>query len=227
MKDVDIYAAADKAIQNLNRDMVRSFGHLKTSKADELHIIREVTALYQELRQKARRRYQEVAFEAFLLAMFLCGTDGMEAQKKAEKTIDAGWVDAFLADVDPVVKYRFDTETERKAQRLAEALVAAAEAEGAGTKGKPTTWSAAEIDKAMKDWSRQVGQGAIDVTDAAVMEAYEAAGIENVRWITERDGRECSECRRRDQKVYPLDAVPVKPHRGCRCRTVPERTEGS
>lgn len=224
MKDTDIYTAADKAIQVMNRDMLRDFGKLKTSRLDELHIIRSVTAVYTEQARKARKRYLEVGMEAFLLGLFLCGTEGRKARQMARKSITAKWLDEILSEPDLVTGYRFDRETERKAQRLAEALIAEAErqsAPGSGKKPPAATGKDQLIDRAVREWSRQVGQYAIGITDDALMEAYEAAEQQEVRWVSVRDNRRCTECRERDGKVYRLDEVPPKPHFNCRCRIVP------
>lgn len=228
MKDINIYSAADQAIQIMNRDMLRDFGKLKTSKLDELHILRDVTEVYRKQAQKARKRYYEIGFEAFLLGLFLCGIQGKKAQQMAEKAISPEWVDAFLKDINLVTGFRFDTETERKAQRLAEALTAESERaeDGASSGGgrrpaAPVSGKDLLIDRAIKDWSRQVGQYAIDITDAALMEAYEAAEMPDVKWISVEDNRRCTECRERHGKIFPLDEVPPKPHWGCRCKLVP------
>ena len=238
MREVDFYGPADRAIQSMNREIVRDFGTLRMAKFDELNVIRDVKAVYRKQRRKARSYYYEMAMEAFLLALYLCGISGKKAQKTADDIITLAWVDAILGEVSPVMKYRFDTETERKAQRLAEALIGADAAVPAvepeetgkqtGVSGgggrKPTGLGpGAEIDKAMRDWSRMVGQEAIEITDAAVMEAYEAANVPKGMWLTERDQRVCSDCHQLDGKVFPLSEVPTKPHWNCRCRIVPVR----
>ena len=78
-------------------------------------------------------------------------------------------------------------------------------------------------EKAMRYWSKQTGQYAIDVTDEAVKLAYSDAGIEEVMWITARDELVCDECGPLDGKVFPIDRVPPKPHWGCRCKRYPVR----
>ena len=224
----------------MNREIVRDFGTLRMAKFDEVNVIRDVNSVYRKQRRKARSHYYEMAMEAFLLALYLCGIDGKKAQKMADDLITLAWVDTILGEVSPVTKYRFDTETERKAQRLAEALIGADTAVPAGEPekgGKQTGVSGGggrkptglgpgvEIDKAMRDWSRQVGQESIEITDAAVMEAYEEAGVARGMWVTERDQRVCSDCHQLDGKVFPLADIPTKPHWNCRCRIVPVRGE--
>lgn len=204
-----IYAACDRAIQAMNRENLRAFGRLKLAKWDEIHVIRTVTEVYQRSVKRAKQRYYEVAFEAYILGLILCGVSSPKAHAMAEKAIDEKFVDDILEDIDLITLYRFTTETDRKAQKLAEALeVATAKDE--------------EIDKALKAWSRQVGQYAINVTDYALVQAYEDAGVNRVRWVSVNDERRCSECRNRDGKIYRLDEVPPK-HPNCRCHLIPVR----
>ena len=205
---INIYAPCDKAISGMNRSFVEEFGRLKMAKWDEIHVIRTVVAVYRKCAKRARKRYYEIAFEAYILALWLCGIEGREAHEMAEKAITEKWIDRFLEEPDPVTKYRFDTETERKAYRLAEALEVSHQRN-------------ADIDKALRDWSRQTGQYAVDVTDEAVIQAYRDAGIKKVRWVSEKDDRVCGVCIEYNGNVYPIDKVPTKPHWGCRCRLVP------
>ena len=198
-----LYAACDRAIKVMNRENLKAFGKLKLAKWDELNVIREVTVLYRKSAQQARKRYYEVAFEAYVLILLWEGEESGKAHKMAEKAIDEKWVDAILKDPDPVTLYSFDAETERKAQKLTETLSVAQNRD-------------LEIDKALKVWSRQLGQYAINFTDYAMVQAYENAGVEKVEWVTQHDERVCNECGMLDGKVFRLDEVPLK-HWGCRC----------
>ena len=208
MADVNVYAAADRAIKSMNREILRDFGQLKLADWDEVHVIRTVKAVYRKSTRKARARYYEVAFEAYLLGLELCGYDRKRAYGLAEKAITGEWVDRVMSEPNPVTGYRFDTEAERKAERLAETLEVAAK------------WNA-EIDKAIRYWSQQCGQYAIDFTDLALMQAFEDAGVEEVEWVTEKDERVCSTCGPMDGKIFPIDDTPVKPHPNCRCHLRP------
>lgn len=208
MKKVNVYEACDKAIKAMNRENVEAFTQLKGMKFDELNLIRTVKAVYTASAQRARKRYYEVAFEAYLLGMALCGYDPKEAHKMAEKNITEQWVNATLKESDPVTLYKFDEETERKAYRLAEAL-------------EVTPNKAREIDKALKLWSQQLGQYAINITDYAVLDAYMDAGVEEVVWESERDQKVCAECDSMDGMRFSIEEIPFKPHWGCRCMLLP------
>lgn len=205
---VDIYEACDKAIQEMNRKNLKAFSQLKLAKWDEIHIIRTVKAVYTQSVKRAKRKYYEVAFEAYVLGALMCDIDPVTAHRMAEKAIDEKFVDDVLKQTDFVTLYRFDTEAERKWQRLAETLEVAQNRN-------------AEIDRALKQWSQQLGQYAINFTDYAVIQAFDDAEIMKVQWISQKDGRVCHECKDLDGKIFPIDEVPKKPHVNCRCRVAP------
>lgn len=208
MKDVNIYEACDKAIKAMNRENVEAFGRLKIAKWDEVNIIRTVKAVYVASAKRAKKRYYEVGFEAYLLAMAMCDEDPKMAHRMAEKAITEKWVEQILTETDFVTLYRFDSETERKAYRLAEAL-------------EVPEHRNYEIDKALRYWSQQIGQYAINVTDYAVVQAFEDAGVKEVIWVSEHDQRVCHECHTYDGQVFEIDSIPPKPHWGCRCHLIP------
>lgn len=205
---VNYYAPCDVAIKAMNKEIVEDFGRLKMSKWDDVNVIRTVVTVYRTEAKKARKRYWEVAFEAYILAMIILGEDGQKTHQMADKAITMEWVDKFLDETNPLTQYRFNSETERKAYRLAEQLEVSPDRNRA-------------IDRAMKDWSRQIGQYAIDFTDRAVIQAFADAGIEQVEWETEKDERTCNSCGGLDGEKFPIAEIPVKPHYGCRCRLKP------
>ena len=210
MKEVNVYAACDRAIKAMNRLDLELFGRLKGMKFDELNIIQTVKSVYDQSARQARKQYYEVAFEAYLLGMAMCGTGALEAHMKAEMVITEAWIDRILTESDFMTLYRFDAETERKAYKLAEAL-------------EVTPDKSREIDKALKAWSQQVGQYAINVTDYAVLDAFLDAGVEEVEWSSEKDQRVCRACTSLDGHRYSIEEIPRKPHVGCRCRIYPVR----
>lgn len=208
MKKDGYYDACDRAIKAMNRENLEMFGRLKMAKWDQINIIRTVVDVYRKSAKKARKRYWEVAFEAYVYGMYLCGMEVKDAQKKAEKSITMKWVDEVLEQTDIVTLYRFDTETERKAYRLAETLEVAQDRDY-------------EINKALRYWSQQLGQFSISVTDQAVIQAFIDYGLELAEWETAEDERVCNECYALNGQVFRITEVPPKPHYGCRCRFRP------
>ena len=200
----EVYAACDKAIQAMNRWNLEEFGRLKMAKWDEVNIIRTVTAVYRAGAKKARKRYQRVAYYAYMYGLRLCGILPQKAAKMAQKAITDEWIDRILTETDFITLYRFDAETERKAYRLAESLEAAQDKDQ-------------EINKALRFWSQQLGQYAINVTDYAVVQAFQDYGLKEIEWETAKDEKVCAECYALDGQIFPIDEVPAKPHWGCRC----------
>ena len=201
---VNHYEACDKAIKVLNRDLVELFGQMKLANWDKVNIIRTVSDTYRKSANLARRKYYEVSYESYLLALYGIGIDQKTARKMADRVITPEWVDEQLNKTDFVTLYRFFSETERKAYKLAETL------EVSSNKSR-------EIDKAMRYWSQQLGQYAINFTDYATIQAFEDAGVEMVEWMSEHDDKVCDECYALNGQLFPVKEIPRKPHWGCRC----------
>lgn len=204
MTDKEVYAGADRAVKQLNRKNLQLFGRLKLAKFDEITLLREVNDVYAQSETMARQRYWEVAVDAYIMVYLLCGKDNREATERADLTITGDWVLDILEMVDPVTMYRFTDEADRKAQRLTEALSVAQN-------------KSAEVDKALKYWAAQIGQYAITIVDAAMIQAFKDAGVEEVQWHTQGDERVCDVCDERNLRIYPIDKIPPKAHWSCRC----------
>lgn len=203
-----MYEYADKAVKEINRRNVREFGKLKLLPFDELNIMRAVKKAYRVTAQVARRKYYQIAMEAYIAALVLLGVDRIDAEEAARDAITQKWIDKLLTEYDPVTLYRFEPEIERKTARTIEALIASHNRNQ-------------EIDRALRYWSLQLSQYTITATDRATVAAYKKAGIKRVRWITQGDERVCRVCEKRRNKVYSIDKVPDKAHIGCRCYLMP------
>lgn len=187
-------------MKSLTLRMVRRFNHLKTKSVlefDELNDLRsDVDKCYKECLREIRQAYLDIARHYY-----------KEANGDDDSVIDLIWIKHFLGGFDPVTKYIFDTETDRKRARAFEAIA--------------VTKNPAEVDKALKLFHNQVKQWADEVTDEATMDAYRSKGIKKVKWKTEEDSRVCAECGERNNEIYPINSVPDKPHIGCRCYLLP------
>jgi SPP1 gp7 family putative phage head morphogenesis protein len=206
--ELNYYQPCDKAIKAMDRESVEAFGQLKMAKWERVNIIRTVVTVYRTSVKKARRRYYEVAFEAYILAMIMLGEDMKKAQKMADEAITMKWVDKILDQTDFVTLYRFTSEAERKAYRLAEQLEVSQDRNRL-------------IDRGLRDWTKQLGQYAIEFTDEAVVQAFKDAGVKRVQWITEEDERTCHACNELHGMEFPINEIPPKPHYGCRCMLKP------
>lgn len=203
-----IYDTADKAIRAMNRQNLKDFGKLKLAKWDEINVIRAVAKAYDDSVRMARQRYYEIAFESFIVALLEVLIPNVDATRMAEETITADWILDMLEEVDPVTLYAFLPETERKKQRLIEALAVA-------------TNRNAEIDKALRYWTIQVSQFADNSVYNARLEAFRQAGIRHVVWITQEDNRVCEDCDDLNGQIFPIDNVPPPQHINCRCFVMP------
>ena len=105
---------------------------------------------------------------------------------------------------NPVTKYVYRNEMDRKRARFAEGVIAS---------DSPRE----EIALATRLMIATNKQFAEDATFEAAVQAYRDDGVEHVRWVTAVDDRRCAECKSRHGKIYPINNIPPKPHRYCRC----------
>lgn len=217
-----VYEACDRAIKVLNRISMKEFSKLKTADFDGLNVIRTVRRMYRKLAKQAEQEYLGVGYDGYMYGMMLCGIDRKEAVKMADKAITDEWIREILSETDFVTLYRFDSETARKADRLIEAIAAVEGTDDRGAALRNMKYNRNDqIDSALRNWSKQVGQYAINVTDYAVLMAYADAGIEKAEWETEADQRVCTYCHAMNGRRYLLDEFPSKPHVNCRCTARP------
>lgn len=192
-----MYEYTDVIIRYLNKRFIEVFRRLKSLVSfDELNVLQSTQLIYDELLTITEEKLLDLAVYYYNSTV-----------KNAKTQIDRDWLYLLLNDYDPITKYVFMHEVERKRARLVESMIA--------------TKNPKEIDTALRYWSAMVTQYAIEVTDAAVKQAYIDDGIELVVWVTILDGRRCKECEKREGKVYDIKDVPPKPHIGCRCYIVP------
>jgi len=193
-----VYDYTDKIIRYLNKQFIRIFSEAKSVlPVDELNILQYSKAMYGELEKVTEKALLKLARHVY-----------KKHSQSGETDITLAWLLGFLKEANPVTKYIYLNEVERKRSRFIESLIASEN-------------RAKEIDTALRFWVLMVNQYAIDVTDAAVIQAYIDVGVEKVVWITTVDERRCDVCRKRHGVVYGIDDVPPKPHWGCRCYVVP------
>jgi hypothetical protein len=105
---------------------------------------------------------------------------------------------------NPVTKYVYSNELERKRSRFAEGVIS-------------SDTPREEVELAKRLLVALNRQFEDDVTFDTVVKAYEDDGVKEVRWITAEDDKRCAECKSRHNKIYPIHKIPPKPHRFCRC----------
>lgn len=189
------YDFADKAIRDMNRRNLRAFDGLKLLKFDELNVLRSVKRVYEDSIRLAKKRYLQIALDAYRNA-------------KGKKKIDRDWVLDMLEEYDPVTMYLFTPEAERKRDRTVEAILSTPNKDEA-------------VDRALRLWTLQTTHYAEKSVDEATLQAFRDNGVKKVRWVTAEDEKVCEVCRKRDGKIYPIDKIPPKPHYRCRCTYEP------
>ena len=190
------YEYTDKVIAYIDKQLIERYSRLKSLVSfDELNVLQEVNTLYREVGVIVRRAFVKLANEVYADTL----------RKRAYRSLEEQWVDNLLNSYDPVSKYVFSHEEDRKCARLIEAIIAS------DTKAK-------EVDAALRSMSFMCRVYADRVTDEAVMQAYIDDEEEWVKWVAEKDEKTCSVCHGRDGKIYEINSVPCDPHPNCRCR---------
>ena len=197
-----MYEYTDAAIELMNLQFLKEFDRFAAIlPADELNILNSAKKLYKKIARAAKLCYN--AIEENYYAYFGGKAGFFEDDAVTE----------LLECYEPVAKYVFLHETERKRARLAESLISSPET------------ARQELKRARRLWCLQADHFAVALTDLVQKRAYKSRGIAFVRWVSGADARVCDICKKRHGKIYPLDAVPPKPHYNCRCTLRPATEE--
>ena len=210
-----MYRLADKLLEQLKKLIRREFNRLGIFGFDELNVARvtkETTELFNRLLAENNKRYLQAAVKAQSDAKARVITAGYEDRDLAVP--NEAWVASFLGKYNFVSGFLYEQEAERKRLRLAEQMLTAKEYQS-------RTQYNDSVRRSANLWWMQTAHYMLDAVDEATLETYEVMGVKRVEWHTNLDGRECKTCRERDGKIYPINDVPPKPHRNCRCRLAP------
>lgn len=193
----NFYETTDKAIELLNRRATKRFEDAKDKAAkdgfDELSVLSVTRELYDQLEADNRQVYLELAQERY-----------QEVEPHGEEPPDLTWLLALLAAYSAVSKVVYNNEVDRKRGYTAEGI-------------NSSTAKVTEFRRGLHYWADFTGQFADEITDEVTLKAYRDAGVKKVEWHTVLDGKECGTCKERDGKIYPINAVPPKTHKRCRC----------
>ena len=210
-----MYRLADKLLEQLKKLIRREFNRLGIFGFDELNVHRvttETTELFERLMAENLKRYLQVAQKASTDAKALVIAAGYEDRKI--EIPDEAWVAAFLQSYNYVSGFLYEQEAERKRLRLAEQMLTAKEYQS-------RTLYNDSVKRSANLWWMQTAHYMLDAVDESTLDTYKMMGVDKVAWNTNIDGRECKICRDRNGRIYKIDDVPPKPHRGCRCRWMP------
>ena len=125
------------------------------------------------------------------------------------RNLDEAWVEEFFNSFNPVTKYIFSNEIDRKESRLFEALVS-------NELERLKSYAYAE-----RLITSQIEQYAIELEDSIAKVVYEDTGVKRVMWVAEIDHRTCGVCEELNGQIFNLGDAPPKPHLNCRCYLTP------
>ena len=210
-----MYRQADKLLEQLKKLITREFNRLGIFGFDELNaprITQETTSLFDRLMRENEKQYLKAAKKAYADAVALAIAAGYK--DPGTNRINEMWLVGLLGAYNFVSGYLYESEAERKRLRLAEQMMTAKE-----YLNRPIYNDS--IRRSANLWWTQTAHYMLDAVDTATLDGYKDSGVEKVKWNTNIDGRECKTCRERNGKVYPVDDVPPKVHRNCRCYLTP------
>ena len=188
-----MWRKTDKVIAYLAKRYAKLFR--KVTSFDELNVIELSHEIYEEALEVTEREITRLVKTVY--------DDHREGG--AMSAVEAGaFVAALMMAYNPVTKYVYKNEIERKRSRFVEGVIASETPRD-------------EVALANRLLLATNKQFADDATFEAVIQAYKDDGVERVRWITAEDDRRCKKCKERHGKIYPIDKVPPKPHHHCRC----------
>jgi SPP1 gp7 family putative phage head morphogenesis protein len=187
------YSATDKTIAYLNKQYGKLFRSVTAF--DELNVIQASHDIYDKV-------YDMVKQEAARLSSTVYRKHHREEEPSVFDAV--AWVALLVLAYNPVTKYVFDNEIERKRARFAESVIAS---------DVPTE----EIALAKRLLAGMNAQFLDDLTHETMIQAFKDNGTKRVRWVTSPDDKRCKRCASMHGKIYPIDNIPAKPHIHCRC----------
>ena len=190
---VNPYLKTDKTIAYLNKQYAKLFR--RVTAFDELNVIAVSHEIYDEALEITEQ-------EATRLVKTVYDSTSESGEIPASDAHAA--VVALMGAYNPVTKYIYRNEIDRKRSRFAEGVISS-----------DTPRQEVELAKRLLIATNK--QFADEATFDAVVQAYADDGVKRVRWVTAVDDRRCTECKARHGKVYEIDDIPPKPHLHCRC----------
>lgn len=187
------YKETDKTIAYLNKQYIKLFR--KVTSFDELNVINVSHEIYDEALRVTEKEASRLVKSVY---------DRYSDENTMEYEEAYAFVLALMLAYNPVTKYVYKNELDRKRARFVEGVISS---------DAPRE----EVELAKRLMVALNKQFLDDATFDAVVEAYKDDGVEEVRWVTAVDDRRCKECKSRHGKIYPISKIPPKPHIHCRC----------
>lgn len=212
-----MYSRADALLAHLKKFVRNEFNRMGLLGLDELNVLttqNQTEQMFIRLKQENIKVFMDAAKNAQEYALGLVAEVTEDNVVKSDVIGSLVWITGFLAGYSKSTGYLYESETDRKRMRYNEEILTAREY-GDRARFNQATEKSANL------WYGQSEQFLLDTVDEATLETYKNNGIDYVKWMTESDERVCKECQARHGTIYPIDSVPDKPHRRCRCYLVP------
>jgi SPP1 gp7 family putative phage head morphogenesis protein len=171
-----------------------------------LQIKKHVHKLYKSIYKTVKQEFLKVVNEIYQTIYDEAVAMGFDGDIR---NLDEAWIEEFFDWYNPVTKYVFSNEIDRKESRLFEALVS-----NELERLKSYAYSERLI-------TQQIEQYAIDLEDTIAKVVYEDTDVKKVMWNAEHDHKTCGDCEALDGQVFELNNVPPKLHHNCRCWLTP------
>lgn len=187
------YRKTDKTIAFLIKQYRKLFS--RQMAFDEMNVISASHEIYDEALRITEREATRLVKSVY---------DSHRDSGTVSESEANGFVLALMLSYNPVTKYVYKNEVDRKRSRFAEGVIS-------------SDTPLEEVELAKRRLIAMNKQFADDATFGSLVKAYQDDGVSEVRWVTTEDDKRCRECRSRHGKVYPIDKIPPKPHMHCRC----------
>ena len=200
---------ADEAAARITSKIRKEFRHNRLALFDELNVIgikKHVHKLYKTIFKVVRQEFLKIINEIYQTIYNEAVDLGFDGDIR---NLDDAWIDEFFDLYNPVTKYVFSNEIDRKESRLFEALVS-------NELERLKSYAYAE-----KLIIAQIEQYAIDLEDSIAKVVYEDTNVKKVMWVAEDDDRTCGVCNELDGQIFELKDAPPKQHYQCRCYLIP------
>lgn len=200
---------ADTTAAKITSKVRQEFRHNRLALFDEMNIVQTkkhvhklYTTIFKVIKQEFLRIINEI-YQAIYDELVAMGFDG------DMRNLDEAWLDEFFDGYNPVTKYVFSNEIDRKESRLFEALIS-------NELERLKSYAYAE-----RLIVTQIEQYAIDLEDSIAKVVYENTNVKKVMWVAEHDHKTCGVCSELDGEIFELYDAPPKQHYNCRCYLIP------
>ena len=200
---------ADTTAAKITSKVRQEFRHNRLALFDEMNIVqtkKHIHKLYTTIFKAIKQEFLKIINEIYQTIYDETVEMGFDGDMR---NLDEAWLDEFFDGYNPVTKYVFSNEIDRKESRLFEALIS-------NELERLKSYAYAE-----RLIVSQIEQYAIDLEDSIAKVVYENTNVKKVMWVAEHDHKTCGVCSELDGEIFELYDAPPKQHYNCRCYLIP------